>query len=350
MGLKEYNMIKDIKETPLALKAVTKEINEIERLGDVGKTFKKVFFIGCGSSYYAALYGAWPLLKNDGILTYSLPSSELLFHYMKNVDEKSLVVGVSRSGNTAETITVLEKCKRNGAHTIGFTIEKGSKIFDTTDETIAFEIGEEKSIIMTKSFTSFSLATALFSTILNEKLFGIKQRFLEESKSIPSLSENILRDEDKIIPLSNRLVAENVERFVFLGSGPSYPIALEGALKIKETSYVATEGLHLLEFRHGPMASIGEKQSLVIACFLEENHVYLKNFVTEFMDKHADIILVTDSKDFGENVIRVPSEYSVESKALLSIIPIQILAYYYSVGKGKNPDRPRNLFRYIQRF
>ncbi len=343
-------MIEDVRETSAALKAVIKEMEKIERLGDVGKEFKKVFLIGCGSSYYAALYGSWPLLKNDDILTYALPSSELLFYYMEKVDKSSLVVGVSRSGNTAETITALEKCKKNGAHTIGFTIEKESKIFNITDEQIAFDIGEEKSIIMTKSFTSFSLATALFSTILSEKLSSRKQRFLDESKSICSLSENILSEENKIIPVSNRLVAENVERFVFLGSGPSYPIALEGALKIKETSYVATEGLHLLEFRHGPMASIGEKQTLIISSFLEENHVYLKNFVTEFMDKHADTILITDSKDFGENVIEIPSECTVESKSLLAIIPIQILAYYYAVGKGRNPDKPRNLSRYIQRF
>ncbi|MEM2179794.1 MAG: SIS domain-containing protein [Nitrososphaeria archaeon] len=350
MTLKEYNMIKDIRETPFALNAVIKEMEKIERLCSTGNKFKKIFFIGCGSSYYAAFYGAWPLLRNDEILTYALPSSELLFHYIEKVDKNSLVVGVSRSGNTAETITALERCKKNGAHVIGFTIEKGSKIFDAASEAIAFDIGEEKSIIMTKSFTSFSLATALLSTILNEKLFNIKQRFLDESKNLPSLSENILYEENKIIPISNRLVAENVERFVFLGSGPSYPIVLEGALKIKETSYVATEGLHLLEFRHGPMASIGEKQTLIISCFLEENHVYLKNFVKEFIDKHADIILVTDSEDFGENVIRIPQEYSDESKALLSIIPIQILAYYYAVGKGRNPDKPRNLSRYIQRF
>lgn len=350
MALKEYNMIKDVRETPFALKAVTKEIERIEKLGDIVSKFKKIFFIGCGSSYYAALFGSWPLLKNEKILTYTFPSSELLFHYMEMVDEDSLVVGVSRSGNTAETIAALEKSRRNGAHVIGFTIERESKIFDTADEPIMLEIGGEKSTIMTKSFTSFCLATALFSAILNEKHLGRKQSFLDESKKLTSLSENILKEEDKVTPISNRLVGENVERFIFLGSGPSYPIALEGALKIKETSYAATEGLHLLEFRHGPMASVGEKQSLIISCFLQENNVYLKNFVLEFMDKHADIILITDSNKFGRNAIEIPSEFCIESKALLSIIPIQILAYYYAVGKGRDPDNPRNLSRYIQRF
>lgn len=350
MVLKEYNMIKDIRETPFALKSVLDGTKNFDSLKASEYRFKKIFFIGCGSSYYAALYGIWPLLKNDNILAYALPSSELLINFMDIVDEKSLVVGTSRSGKTAETVTALEICKKKGAHTLGFTIEKESKIFDVTDETILLDIGEEKSIIMTKSFTSFCFATALFSTILSEKISGKRHKLLEESRELAFLSENLLRGEDKIIPISNRLVAENVERFVFLGSGPSYPIALEGALKIKETSYAATEGLHLLEFRHGPMASVGEKQTLVISCFLGEHNSYLKNFITEFTGKRADLILITDSKEFGENIIEIPTEYSVECKALLSIIPIQILAYYYAVGKGKDPDRPRNLSRYIPRF
>jgi glucosamine--fructose-6-phosphate aminotransferase (isomerizing) len=350
MTLKEYNMIKDIRETPFALKSVLEETKKFDSLKAYEFKFEKIFFIGCGSSYYAALYGAWPLLKNNNTLVYTLPSSELLIHFMDIVDENSLVVGTSRSGKTAETVTALEMCKKKGAYTLGFTIERGSRIFDVTNETISLDIGEEKSIIMTKSFTSFCYATAIFSAILSEKILGKRQKLLEESSELVPLSEKLIREEDRIIPVSNRLVAENVERFVFLGSGPSYPIALEGALKIKETSYAATEGLHLLEFRHGPMASVGEKQTLVIPCFLGENHSYLKNFVSEFTGKRADLILITDSKEFGENVIEIPPEYSIEWKALLSIIPIQILAYYYAVGKGRDPDRPRNLSRYIPRF
>ncbi|MEM2702779.1 MAG: SIS domain-containing protein [Candidatus Bathyarchaeia archaeon] len=346
----EYSMIKDIRDSPNALKAVIKSLNRMSEIADYACKFRKIFFIGCGSSYYAALFGSWPLMRNGELVAYALPSSELIFHFANIVNSDSLVIGISRSGRTAETVTALEICKRRGARTVGFTIEKESEITGIVNEPIVLDIGEEKSIIMTKSFTAFSLATAVFSSILDEKISGEKHIFVDESKAMPSLTENILKAEGRIAAVSKRLLDESIERFIFLGSGPSYPIALEGALKVKETSYVATEGLHLLEFRHGPMATIGERLTLVISCFLGENAIYLKNFVSEFASKSADMVLISDSEDFGENALRLPPEYSGECKALLSIVPMQILAHYYAVGKGRDPDKPRNLFRYVQRF
>jgi len=349
-NVREYYMIRDIRDTPKALDAVVKSLDGISEVAASARKFRKIFFIGCGSSYYAVLFGSWPLMKNGSVLAFALPSSELILHFSDAVNSDSLVVGVSRSGRTAETLKALEICRGKGAYTVGFTIEGGSEITGIVDEPVVLDIGEEKSIIMTKSFTAFSLSTAMFSSILSERISGEKQTLIDECKAIPSLARSLLSYEDKIAATSKRLLSENIERFIFLGSGPSYPIALEGALKVKETSYVATEGLHLLEFRHGPMATIGERLTLVISCFLGENTVHLKNFVSEFAGKGADIILISNSIDLGESTLKLPPEYSGECKALLSIIPMQILAYYYAVGKGRDPDKPRNLSRYIQRF
>ncbi|MBS7624801.1 SIS domain-containing protein [Candidatus Bathyarchaeota archaeon] len=348
----EYDMIRDIRETPAALRSITRALNRMNELADLAHKFKKIFFIGCGSSYYAALFGSWPLAKSSKVLAYALPSSELIFHFADIIDSNSLVVGISRSGRTAETIAALNICRKKGAYIIGFSIEEESSMLDVVDDLVVLDIGGERSIIMTKSFSTLSLATSVFSSILNERVFKEKQPLIEESKVMPSLAERLLKNESMVADISKRLIDENIERFIFLGSGPSYPIVLEGALKVKETSYVATEGLHLLEFRHGPMAMVGEKFSLVISCFLNENNVHLKNFISEFANKNVDMILITDTAFNGpkETVIEMPIEYSGECKALLSIIPMQILAYYYAVGKGRNPDKPRNLSRYVQRF
>lgn len=343
-------MIRDIRDTPNALNAVIENIDEISEIADSAPRFRKIFFIGCGSSYYAAVFGSWPLTGNDRVLAYALPSSELIFHFVNAVDSDSLIVGVSRSGRTAETVTALKLCRGRGAYTVGLTIEGGSEVASLVDDLMVLNIGGERSIIMTKSFTAFSLATAIFSSVVNEKTSGRKQVLIDEAEAMPSLAKNILGEEDKIAATAKRLIDKNIERFVFLGSGPTYPIALEGALKVKETSYAATEGLHLLEFRHGPMATVDERLTLMISCFLGENSVYLKNFVSEFAGKGSDIILISDSEDFDGSTLKLPSEYSGECKALLSIIPMQILAYYYAVGKGRDPDKPRNLPRYVQRF
>lgn len=348
----EYDMIRDIRETPVALRSVARSIDRINELAEVAHKFRKLFFIGCGSSYYAALFGSWPLVRSSKVLVYALPSSELIFHFKDTIDNNSLVIGISRSGRTAETITALEVCKKKGAYTVGFSIEEESKMLDIVDEPVVLNIGGERSIIMTKSFSTLSLAASIFSNILNERFFKERQPLIDESKVMPDLAERLLENEGTVATMSKRLIDENIERFVFLGSGPSYPIVLEGALKVKETSYVATEGLHLLEFRHGPMAMLGEKLSLIISCFLSENSVYLKNLVSEFADKGANMILITDTAFSGlkEVIIEIPGEYSDECKALLSIIPMQILAYYYAVGRGRNPDKPRSLSRYVQRF
>ena len=348
----EFLMVKDIKEEPIVLESVANSSSRIKRLAEKisMEEIKRVFFIGCGSSYYAAIFGAWPLLSTN-LPVYISPSSEFLFYYIKLIDDKSLVIGLSRSGQTAETLLAMEKACERKAFTLAFTICHHSDISRKCKEHFATETGMEKSIITTKSFVALSLASAIFSATLGRLLFNKDYDFLEEISRLSSSAKKILEREKDIYELAQASVNNRVERFVFLGSGPAYPIALEGALKVKETSYVASEAFHTLEFRHGPISTIGEKQVLFLIACNGESFAASKRLFNEIREKSGDIILLTNSPPEEPNTaIVIPSVKYEENAALLSIIPIQLFSYYYSVGIGKNPDEPRNLSRYIERF
>jgi len=161
---------------------------------------------------------------------------------------------------------------------------------------------------------------------------------------------------DKVVDEGNEFIkvgksyAENhIERFVYLGSGPSYSIALEGSLKLKETSYVATEALHALEFRHGPMATIGEKQVVIIINPSGDSYDVVMRLYKEVKDRGGVVLRLSDV-DAGEDCLILPRTGIEELTALAAITPLQLLAYGYAVARNRNPDAPRNLVRFVEKF
>ena len=344
-------MIKDIREEPSVIKNVVNSFSKIKCLAEkiYGRGIEKMLFVGCGSSYYAAMLATWPLL-NTYLPVYVLPSSEFLFYHTELVNEKSLVVGLSRSGQTAETILAMKKARERKAFTLAFTICHETDILRACEENFVIEIEMEKSIITTKSFIALSLASEIFSAILGKLMFNKNYAFLEEINGLSFSAEKVLKKEKDIYELARKSIISGVERFVFLGSGPAYPIALEGALKVKETSYAASEAFHTLEFRHGPISTVGEKQVLFLIACNGESFTASKRLFNEIREKNGNIVLLTNSLEDSNNAIVIPGIEYEESTALLSIIPIQLFSYYYSIGIGRNPDRPRNLSRYIGRF
>jgi len=345
---KEFFMINDVRENPKALRNIMDTYLRIESLAEKTCNKKKFFFLGCGSSYYAALFGVWPL-ASSGVQAYALPSSEFLFYYSGLMDEDSAVIGISRSGRTAETLLALRKARGNGAFTVSFTISPEAELSRECNESLFVDVGEERSIIMTKSFTALSLASMIFSANIRNILFK-KEYPSIKVEELASSAEEILEKEQLMRDLAETRIRDGVERFVFLGSGPAYPISSEGALKIKETSYVASEALQTLEFRHGAASTIGEKQTIFLITCRGESLIASKKLFNEVMEKGGDIILLTDIQEDSEKVISIPYAGCEECASLLSIIPIQLFAYYYSVGRGRNPDEPRNLSRYVGSF
>ncbi len=341
--------LQDIEEIPVAVDHVIKHRS---KLIDVARELlekrpKKIFFVGCGSSYYSGLIIQSPLVKTmNYVSSLALPSSEAFIYYDELFDDKTVVIGISRSGETAETLTVLEKARARGSYTVLLSITNESRGRHVVDKYIYLDVGDERSIVMTKSFVSLSLAGLLLSSEIHGHYKGeyIKADCLYSFKSYV---ERIIHYKDNLLDKGRKYAEKRIERFVFLGSGPSYAIALEGSLKLKETSYIATEALHALEFRHGPMATIGENQVEVIINPSGESYDLVYRLYRDIKNYGGQIIRLSD-KD--EPDIALPETGVEELTALAAIIPLQLFAIGYALAKGRDPDNPRNLVRYVDRF
>ncbi|MCD6301835.1 MAG: SIS domain-containing protein [Staphylothermus sp.] len=341
--------LQDIEEIPVAVDNVIKYRSKLEYIAKelLGISPKKIFFIGCGSSYYLALLIQSPLVRvMNHVFSLSLPSSEAFIYYNELFDDKAVVIGISRSGETAETLTALEKAKARGSYTILLSITNESRGKHIVDKYVYLDAGIERSIVMTKSFVTLSLAGLLLTSTIREYYKGehIKQDYLYSFKNYV---EEIIQYKDNYLEKGRMYAEKQIERFVFLGSGPSYAIALEGSLKFKETSYVATEAIHALEFRHGPMATIGENQVEVIINPSGESYDLVYRLYKDIQEYEGKILRLSD-RDKPDIVL--PNTGAEELSALAAIIPLQIIAIGYALAKGRDPDKPRNLVRYVDRF
>ncbi|OYT49730.1 MAG: hypothetical protein B6U73_05015 [Desulfurococcales archaeon ex4484_204] len=346
----------DIYETPRAVDSIYRSIPRIRGLAEevYGEGPRKFFFIGCGSSYYAAMYAALPILNMGGYTAYPQPSSEVLLYTYRAIDSGSVAVAISRSGRTAETLTALKRAKERGATTIIFSITRPGEVPNYIDRYIYIDVGGERSVVMTKSFTSLSLAAWVFSSTVAGLSRGEGVDYGSYVLAVRGAVEELLDRVDALREVSMGLIGSGIGRAVFLGQGPSYPIALEAALKLKETSYIATEALHALEFRHGPMATVGEEQVLVFINPGGGSFNAVRKLYLDMVGRGARTILLTDregSPEGGANVVVEIPELGVEDLvALTAIVPLQLIAYYYAVGRGRDPDAPRNLVRFVGEY
>lgn len=355
----EHHMLREIRENHISLEKIIGNTSEIiriaERIYEENRNLNKIFFVGCGSSYHTALYGAWPLIHSRIKIIVS-PASEFIFYYNRLVEKNDLIVGVSRTGRTVETITAIRSAQERGATSVAFVSTSEGELAKISDVCFVADVGKEESVVATKSFTSLSVALAFFSATLSRFLFDKSWDFVKELRKLPILAEQLIRMEEVIRELVKKAILYNAERFILLGSGPAYPIMLEGGLKIRESSYAPAEVFHTLEFRHGPMACINEELMIFLSVLKDEAFYHSKKLLEEIMEKHVNMVLLTNSasvindKDNKVNKILIPDVESVENAALLSIIPLQFFAYYYAVEKGRNPDKPRFLTKYVDRL
>ena len=357
------SLLQDVLEINYALNAVLSNANNLMKLGIEYKNTKdKVFLTGAGTSYYASLYAMMHALYNEGgknKCIYAVPSSEFILNYSKVADERSLVIAISRSGETAETLEALKRAKDKGADTIILSITSREKP-NFIDHYVVIDAGPERSVVMTKSFMALSASAA----VLIDALLNDNTTYLINSLSSLSLCiKNALSDaglRGKINHVINKWVNEGKSRFIFLGQGIAYPIALEAALKFEETSYVAVQALNALEFRHGPMATVGENEGIII--FNPLSNVvesYVTKLFTELLEKSkdssTDILMITNDEGlyhkYENNAIYVPCGNLSEDWAVLSfMIPIYLLVNDYAMKRGVNMENPRNLVRVVKQF
>lgn len=357
----DHFMIKEIFEQPESIKKTFStrinednqvDIKEIDINEEVLNNINKVYIVACGTAYNAGEIGKYAIEKYAKISVSTDIASE--FRYSNPfIDDKTLVILVSQSGETADTLASLRYAKQNGAKILSITNVIGSSIARESDYVLYTYAGPEISVASTKAYTTqiiaFSLLALEFAkkknTIENDKY----ERTVEEIKSLPEKIERILENTDNIKKIAKKI--RNKRALFYIGRGLDYKVAMEGALKLKEISYIYTESFAAGELKHGTIALI-EKDTPVIAISTNEelNDKMLSNIV-EVKSRGAivySILVEGDNKiiDISDEVVTVPKTIDI-LQPILSAIPTQFIAYYTSVEKGLDVDKPRNLAKSV---
>ena len=259
------------------------------------------------------------------------------------------VIAVSRSGETAETLEALRRARGAGGYTALISIAGKSRGRELVDTYIYVDAGVERSIVMTKSFVAMSLAGLVLTSGMSQRLgasYAVPRRSLEEFRRF---AEEVVAKK-KAVELGRRFAERSIYRFVFLGAGPGYPVALEASLKLKETSYAATEALHALEFRHGPMATVGEEQLIIVINQRGAGYSYVERLWRELVERGAQVLRLAESVEESGKNLGLPDTGCEEVTALAAILHLQLFAVGFATALGRNPDAPRNLVRFVKKF
>ncbi len=313
---------------------------------------KRIIIVACGTSWHASLIGKYLIQDMCRIPVEVEYASE--FRYSNPVlDERDVVIAVSQSGETADTLAAIQMAYDAGAYVYGISNVVGSSIPRNTDSGTYIHVGPEIGVASTKAFTG----QVMVLTLLAMAIAGLKgtmpkeelDKIGEEILKIPEYVKQTLELNDQIERLS--LIFTYAHNFLYLGRGYSYPVALEGALKLKEISYIHAEGYPAAEMKHGPIALIDAEMPTVIIA--PNDHLYEKivNNVQQVKARHGSVIaIVTEGdeeiKNIADHVIEVPDVPECLTPIVTSV-PLQLLSYYIAINKGKNVDMPRNLAKSV---
>lgn len=313
---------------------------------------RHVIIVACGTSWHAGLIGKQLIEEMCRIRVEVEYASE--FRYRNPVIEKDdVVIAISQSGETADTLAAIQLAKEQGALVFGIVNGVGSSIARAADTGIYIHVGPEIGVASTKAFTgqitvltmlSLALANAL-GTISEEQF----QEICRELVEIPAKMEVVLKQNDTVERLSNRFTY--ARNFLYLGRGYNYPVALEGALKLKEISYIHAEGYPAAEMKHGPIALVDKEMPIV--CLATRDQLYHKviSNMQEVQSRNGRILAIVTEGDeqvkrMAQEVVEVPATLNCLTP-LLSVLPMQLLAYHVAVKKGLNVDMPRNLAKSV---
>lgn len=346
-------MYKEIIEQPEVFEKILKyKIPEIEGIAKkiIEKKFNAIHYIGCGSSYYASMMGSFYTNQYTNLHTTALPSSEFILYKPLYIKEDSLLVFLSRSGETTETVEALRKANKLGLETLAISNEENSSLAKEAKYFININAGEEKSVVMTKTFSSLIIILQILALKIGifQKIKNIEET-LNKILNLPIYARNLIeKEEEKIKEIANNY---SDYKIIFLGSGPNYPICLESALKLRETSYLMTEAFHVLEFRHGPMAEVDKRTLLIIIAPKGINEKIFIDLMKDIKNNNGEILAITNIEEiYNEATISIalPEKLLEEISPPINIIPNQLFVYYISIGKGYDPDNPRHLSRVVK--
>ncbi len=307
---------------------------QLQSLLEAG-AFDQVIVTGCGSTYYLALTAA-RLLRKAGSNALACPASELLLHpesiYLPG--QRSLLLSVSRSGSTTETVRALEQFQANaGGPVIAVSCDSGSPLARGADFVIAIDAAQEKSVAQTRSFSSMAVVLQQLAALLGgHNLAG--------SRRLPALCRDLLADYADLVQSLGQNDA--ISKFFFLGSDALYGIACEAMLKMKEMSLSYSEAYHTLEFRHGPMSMVGE-DSLVVGLLSPEAARQEQRVLKEMAAMGATVLAIGQDPGPHQRKITLPSDLPAWCTPVLYLPALQMLAYQRAIFTGCDPDQPHQL-------
>ncbi|MFC7133598.1 MULTISPECIES: glutamine--fructose-6-phosphate transaminase (isomerizing) [Salinibaculum] len=343
----DHYMLKEIHEQPRALRQCLRgrvdELGGSVDLGDLGDLSPTgVQFVACGTSYHAALYGA-QLFEHAGVPAQAFLASEYAASPPPIGD--ALVIGVTQSGETADTLSALREASRRGARTLAVTNTVGSTAARECDHVFYIRAGPEIGVAATKTFASQQAALNLLTLATAG---GDTRSVVPALRDLPGNVQALL-DDSRAADIAE--IYEDASSYFFIGRGYHYPVALEGALKMKEITYKHAEGFAAGELKHGPLALVTE-DTPVFAIVTGDNEMATKTIgnVKEVEARDAPVVAVTDGQSdverYADHVLRVPETHP-RAAAVLANVQLQLVAYHVANRLGRSIDKPRNLAKSV---
>ena len=313
---------------------------------------RNIIILGCGTSWHAGLIGK-QLIESMCRKRVNVEYASEFRYNNPVVDKDDVVIAISQSGETADTLAAIQLAKQHGALIFGIVNAVGSSIARETDTGIYLHVGPEIGVASTKAFTGQVAMLTLFALALGHETGTLSDneyhKIIGELALIPTKMEKELEVTEKIANLAKMFTYAH--NFLYLGRGFNYPVALEGALKLKEISYIHAEGYPAAEMKHGPIALVDQDMPIV---FIATHHKLYEKIISNMQEvksrKGRILAIVTEGdehvREIADNVIEIPKTKNC-LVPLLSVVPLQILAYYVAVDKGLNVDMPRNLAKSV---
>lgn len=359
----DHFMLKEIFEQPRAVQTTLAgriapdysgvELKEISLTPEDIKNIKKVTVVGCGTAYHAGLIGKYAMEKMLRLPVEVDLASE--FRYRDPlVDERTLVLVISQSGETADTLAGLREAKARGAHVIGVVNALGSTIAREADDVIYTWAGPEIAVASTKAYLTQVVVIYLLTLYLAKHLNKITseemKEILEYMYRLPNLTQETIEKVNSRISGIAEIFKDRHDAF-YIGRGLDYAVALEGSLKLKETSYVHAAGYNAGELKHGTLALIEENMPVLAMCTQKDVFDKMVNNIKELKARGAYVIAVTfegnrELEKSADRVIYIPATLTMLAP-VLTVIPLQLMAYYAALHRGCNVDQPRNLAKSV---
>ena len=356
----EHFMLKEIHEQP---KVVRDTINSVLKDGEISfesvgltdeemKKIQQVYIVACGSAYHVGMAAQYVIEQLTSLSVRVELASEFRYRDMKLADN-SLAIIISQSGETADSLAALRLCKERGVKTLGIVNVVGSSIAREADNVFYTLAGPEISVATTKAYSCQLVAAYLlalqFSKARGEITEESFRQLTDEINTIPEKIERILEDKERLQWFASKVV--NIKDAFFIGRGIDYAIGMEGSLKLKEISYIHSEAYAAGELKHGPISLI--EDGTIVFCVVTQSALYEKTIsnMVEVKSRGAKLFGLTtygnyameDVADFTVYIPRIENLFA----GSLSVIPLQLLSYYVSVGKGFDVDKPRNLAKSV---